>query len=119
MAESTNPLDGGVTWNHPAAGAQGAAGTDLVFDPTSVAASNAATVYAALGDIFSPGAANNGIWKSTDSGAHWTLLAGGLPATNVGRITLGYAHSTSGASATIYAAIADASTTSNFCSAFL
>jgi hypothetical protein len=40
------------------------------------------------------------------------LLAGGLPATNVGRITLGYAHGTSGASATIYAAIADASNNS-------
>jgi hypothetical protein len=105
-------LDGGVTWNRPAAGAQGAAGTDLVFDPTSVAANNAATVYAALGDIFSPSAATNGIWKSTDSGAHWTKLAGGLPTTNVGRITLGYAHSTSGAAATIYAAIADASTNS-------
>ena len=105
-------LDGGVTWNRPAAGAQGAAGTDLVFDPTIVAANNAATVYAALGDVFSPGAASNGIWKSTDSGAHWTKLAGGLPAINVGRITLGYAHSTSGATATIYAAIADASTNS-------
>jgi hypothetical protein len=106
-------LDGGTTWTRPATGAQGAAGADLVFESTSVAANNAATVYAALGDIFSPSATNNGIWKSTDSGAHWTLLAGGLPTTNVGRITLGYARNTSGASATIYAAIADASTTSS------
>jgi hypothetical protein len=105
-------LDGGATWHQPIAGGQGAAGTSLVFDPTSVATNNAATVYAALGDPFS-GVTNNGVWKSTDSGAHWTKLAGGLPSSNVGRITLGYAASTKGATATIYAAIASASTNSS------
>jgi hypothetical protein len=107
-------LDGGTTWGRPAAGAQGSAGTGVVFEPTSVASSTGAIAYAALGDIFSPSATSNGIWKSTDSGAHWTKQAGGLPTTNVGRITLGYAPSTSTAlsGATIYAAIADSSTTS-------
>jgi len=99
-------LDGGTTWGRPAAGATGSAGTGVVFEPTSVASSTGAIAYAALGDIFS-GATNNGIWKTTDSGAHWTKQAGGLPTTNVGRITLGYAASTSGASATVYAAIAN------------
>jgi len=108
-------LDGGTTWGRPTAGAQGSAGTGVVFEPTSVASSTGAIAYAALGDIFSPSATNNGIWKSTDSGAHWTKQAGGLPTTNVGRITLGYAASTSSAltGATIYAAIADSSTTSS------
>ena len=105
-------LDAGATWHQPVAGAQGAAGTDLVFEPTSVASSSGAIVYAALGDIFS-GVTQNGIWKSTDSGAHWTLLGGGLPTTNVGRIQLAYAPSTSGAGATIYAAIANSSTNSS------
>jgi hypothetical protein len=100
---STN---GGTTWGRPTTGAQGSAGTAVVFDPNTPA-----NVYAALGDPF--GATSNGIYKSTDSGVHWTLLAGGLPTANVGRITLGYARSTTGSSATIYAAIADASTSSS------
>jgi hypothetical protein len=105
-------LDGGATWHQPTAGGQGAAGTGVVFESTSVASATGATAWAALGDVFSPSATNNGIWKSTDSGAHWTKQAGGLPTSNLGRITLGYAPSTSGGGATVYALIADSSTTS-------
>jgi hypothetical protein len=103
-------LDGGTTWHQPAAGAQGSAGTGVVFESTSVASATGATAWAALGDIFPGAGSSNGIWKSTDSGAHWTLQAGGLPTTNVGRITLGYAPSTASLTATVYAAIGDAST---------
>src|SRR5260370_784448 len=46
-------LDAGLHWQRPVAGAQGAAGTDLVFESTSVGSSAGATVYAALGDVFS------------------------------------------------------------------
>ena len=105
-------LDAGATWHQPTTGAQGSAGTGVFFESTSNAGTTA-TAWAALGDIFSPSPASNGIWKSTDSGAHWTKQAGGLPSTNVGRITLGYAPSTAGGTATIYAAIADSSTTSS------
>src|SRR5215472_13643061 len=60
-------LDGGMTWSLPLSGGQGSAGTAVVFESTSVAANNAATVWAATGDIFS-GTTNNGVWKSVDSG---------------------------------------------------
>ncbi|HKV63046.1 MAG TPA: IPT/TIG domain-containing protein [Candidatus Acidoferrum sp.] len=104
--------DGGTTWVRPTTGAQGSAGTGVFFEST-INAGATATAWAALGDIFPPSPASNGIWKSTDSGATWTKQAGGLPTVNLGRITLGYAQSTSGAAATIYAAIADSSTTSS------
>ena len=102
-------LDGGANWHQPTVGGQGAAGTGVFFESTSVASNTGAIAWAALGDIL-PGTTNNGIWKSTDSGAHWTLQAGGLPTTNLGRITLGYAQNTAGAAGTVYAAIADSST---------
>jgi hypothetical protein len=104
--------DGGTTWVRPTTGAQGSAGTGVFFE-SPVNAGTTATAWAALGDVFAPSPASNGIWKSTDSGANWIKQAGGLPTVNLGRITLGYASSTSGAGATLYAAIADSSTTSS------
>jgi hypothetical protein len=98
-------VNAGATWAQ-VSGANapiGAAGTEVIFEPT-VTAGNA-VVYAAMGDPF--GGAANGIYKSLDSGVTWTKLSGGLPASNVGRIRLGYAPSTSGAGATLYAAIAN------------
>jgi hypothetical protein len=99
--------DGGTTWARPTTGAQGSAGTAVFFESTPNAGTTA-IAWAALGDIFAPNPASNGIWRSTDSGANWTKQTGGLPTTNLGRITLGYAPSTSGIGATVYAAIANA-----------
>jgi len=97
--------DGGSTWAEDAS-PQGVAATQVVFEST-VNAGTTATAWAAMGNPF--GEAANGIYKSTDSGATWTKQAGGLPTVNVGRIILGYAPSTSGAGATVYAAIANSS----------
>src|SRR5262249_49177111 len=92
--------DGGTTWNLVLSGV---ASTGVVFDP--VAANK--TAYAAMG--VTNGNAKNGIYKSTDEGATWAKQTTGLPAsTTMGRIVLGFAPSTNGATATIYAAIADA-----------
>jgi photosystem II stability/assembly factor-like uncharacterized protein len=60
--------------------------TDLLRDP-----SDSATLFAAFGDIYGendPSQATPGIWKSTDRGATWAQLAGGLPTTQLGRIVL-------------------------------
>jgi hypothetical protein len=98
--------DAGSTWNLVQGGD---AGTAVVFDPVV----SAKTAYAALG--FPGGDTNNGIYKSVDEGATWTKLTGAvLPAsTSMGRITLAFAPSTTGNTAVIYAAIADASTGSS------
>ena len=69
--------------------------TDLVIDP-----SNPNNMYAALGNLF--GAAANGVYKSTDSGATWNPLSGGLPTSNVGRVNLAIAASSS---STVYASV--------------
>jgi hypothetical protein len=101
--------DAGNTWTEDAA-PQGFAATSVVFEPTSNAGTTA-TAWMAMGDLF--GQAVNGIYKSTDSGTTWTLQTSVLPTVNVGRIILGYAPGTAGATATLYAAIADSSTTSS------
>jgi photosystem II stability/assembly factor-like uncharacterized protein len=66
--------------------------SDVMIDP-----SNHNTVYMAIGDVFGDpyGTGGNGIYKSTDAGATWTKLGGGLPTDpNVmGRITLALAPS--------------------------
>lgn len=54
--------------------------TDLAIDPSAPA-----TLYAAVGHIF--GDPDNGIYKTTNAGASWTRLAGGLPQAP-GRISL-------------------------------
>src|SRR5215472_13402524 len=105
--------DGGVTWAEDAA-PQGLAATGVFFESTSVA-TQTATAWAAMGDIF--GQAVNGVYKSADSGLTWTKQTGTganlLPTANLGRIALGYAPSTAGGSATVYAAIANSSVSSN------
>ena len=60
--------------------------SDVWIDPT-----NAAVIYAAIGDIF--GLPENGIYKSNDGGDSWLKLAGGLPASDNGRISLAIAPS--------------------------
>src|SRR6267378_333372 len=109
--------DAGVTWTE-VSGANapiGIAATGVVFDPTPVASATGATVYAAMGYLY--GETANGIYKSIDSGVTWSKLTAGLPAsgsnTGTGRIALALAPSTSGATAVLYAAIADASDSSS------
>src|SRR5215472_7703512 len=105
--------DGGNTWTEDAA-PQGLAATAVLFEPT-INSGTTATAWAAMGDPF--GQAVNGVYKSVDSGLTWTKQTGTggnmLPTANLGRIALGYAPSTSGGSATVYAAIADSSVSSN------
>jgi hypothetical protein len=86
-------IDGGGTYNQVLTGTA----TDVVIDPTTPS-----TMYAAIGNAF--GSVSNGVYKSTDTGATWNPLAGGLPAANVGRINLAIAAS---ASATVYASVQD------------
>jgi photosystem II stability/assembly factor-like uncharacterized protein len=88
--------DGGTNFTLVQAGVA----TDIVIDP-----GNPSTMYAAIGNIF--GAAANGVYKSTDTGATWSKLAGGFPTVNVGRINLAIAAS---APSTVFAAVQDSST---------
>lgn len=60
--------------------------SDVLIDKTTPS-----VMYAAIGSAF--GGASNGVYKSTDTGATWTKLAGGLPTTSVGRISLAIAAS--------------------------
>lgn len=103
-------IDGGTTWTEDTS-PQGLGATSVFFESTSNAGTTA-TAWMAMGDPFGVTSAN-GIYKSTDSGATWTLQTGGLPTTSLGRIILGYAPSTSGAGATIYAAIATSASNNN------
>jgi len=91
--QATGPLgifksiDGGQTWIQLTNGIPGnLSATDIAMDPT-----NPNVLYAAIGHIF--GDLANGIYKSVDGGASWTKLAGGLPTTGVGRISIGLAPS--------------------------
>jgi photosystem II stability/assembly factor-like uncharacterized protein len=80
-------LDGGTTWTQVGGGLPANLPvTDLVADPA-----NAEVMYACVGHIFGDPA--NGIYKTTDGGASWSRLAGGLPISTVGRINLGVAPS--------------------------
>ena len=83
--------DAGESWTPLAGGLP----TDTVASDVAVTEDAAGTViiYAAVGDIF--GTPQNGVYKSTDGGATFTKLGGGLPTTNVGRITLAVAPSDS------------------------
>jgi hypothetical protein len=117
--------DSGLTWT-PVFGISGIVGTDVAF-------ASDGTAYVALGNPF--GDANNGIYKSsvaistctsvTDAsgtnpgatGSKWIkqTLPNGIPASSLGRITLAIFPSvaSTSANATVYAAIADSTTTSS------
>jgi photosystem II stability/assembly factor-like uncharacterized protein len=74
--------DGGHTWAQLTNGVPGdLSATDMAMDP-----SDPQTLYAAIGHIF--GDSRNGVYKSSDGGASWTKLTGGLPTSGVGRISL-------------------------------
>lgn len=86
LYKSTN---GGATWSQMLYVADQAGIIDLVMNPQ-----NPQTLYAASFDRYrtnSMGIAsgiNAKVWKTTDGGANWTTLAGGLPAGNLSRIGL-------------------------------
>lgn len=93
-------VDRGVTWTQLTNGIPvNLDATDVLLD-----AQNPAVVYAAFGGIF--GDARNGVYRSSDRGATFVKLGGGLPAASVGRITL----AASPSSARIVASIARVST---------
>ena len=82
--------DGGETWNRILYVDDRTGAIDLVQDP-----SRPEVLYAAMWERartarnFLESGPGSGIWKSTDAGAHWTRLGGGLPAgATIGRIGL-------------------------------
>ncbi|MFQ5507408.1 MAG: hypothetical protein ACE5F1_21805, partial [Planctomycetota bacterium] len=79
--------DAGKTWTQLGKGIPtDVSATDVAVDP-----SNPKIVYAAFGRIF--GHTRNGVYKSIDAGQSFGKLAGGLPQSSVGRITLALAPS--------------------------
>jgi hypothetical protein len=88
--------DGGAHWTNTTAALndQFDPYSDVVIDPA-----NPGTVYMAIGDHFGDAyhTGGNGVYKSTDGGATWTKLGGGLPtdADAIGRVTLAVAPSDS------------------------
>lgn len=102
---STN---GGSTWVHvlPTTPFNNIVATDVVFDPADASGK---TAYAALGSL--GGTGKNGVYKSADSGATWTMLSiAGLAPTLFGRISLAVGPPASGSGpGVLFASIADAS----------
>ncbi len=95
--------DGGLNWNNTTAGiSTTAAFSDLMMDP-----SNRQTLYAAVGEPgVIPARVANGVYKTTDGGANWSV-AGDFPTGAadelIGRIALALSPS---APQTLYATIA-------------
>jgi photosystem II stability/assembly factor-like uncharacterized protein len=81
--------DGGRTWTRALFVDENTGATDLVIDPT-----NPQVLYAAMYQRqrrtwgYNGGGPGSGIFKTTDGGATWTRLAGGLPTGDKGRIGL-------------------------------
>ncbi|HWC95983.1 MAG TPA: hypothetical protein VG456_04520 [Candidatus Sulfopaludibacter sp.] len=81
--------DGGKTWSRVLYKDENTGAIDLAMDP-----SDPNTVYAALyqrqrkGWGFNGGGPGSGLYRTTDGGAHWTELHGGLPQAEKGRIGL-------------------------------
>ncbi len=78
-------LDRGVTWTR-LSGLPNVSATSFALDPV-----NPSRLYCGVGHIF--GNAQNGVWRSLDGGANWTKLAGGLPGSQIGRVTVALAPS--------------------------
>jgi photosystem II stability/assembly factor-like uncharacterized protein len=82
--------DGGATWTHALAINEDTGVSDLAVDPQSPNIIYAAA-YQRRRTVFgyNGGGPDGGIYRSIDAGAHWTKLAGGLPATgDYGRCAL-------------------------------
>jgi hypothetical protein len=100
--------DGGITWTNLTS-----ATLDSLYPWSDVAVDPNAhnIVYAAHGDPFADNSAN-GVYRSTDSGATWSLLSGAPGGSGIGRIALAVAPSASTSGHhVLYVAIAN--TTSN------
>lgn len=89
--------DGGTTWQLVLAGANGTTGAiDVALSPT-----DPNRVYAVMWDHHRQpngrvyGGVGSGVYRSTNGGASWTRLAGGLPAvsSNLGRMGIAVARS--------------------------
>jgi len=82
-------IDGGRTWRKSLFLGDRIGIIDLVMDPA-----DSATLYAAayekqrFGWAYVNGGPGSGIYKTTDGGATWKRLAGGLPGGRIGRIGL-------------------------------
>lgn len=82
--------DGGKTWKNIFTISENTGVTDLIFEP-----GNPDVLYAAAYQrrrhvwTLIDGGPESAIYKSTDAGATWNRLRGGLPAGDVGRIGLG------------------------------
>ena len=100
--------DGGTTWNNVLSSA---AGNVVAWDPNNAGnCGSACRGYATIGGPF--GDSTNGFYLTTNSGQTWTKSTGTLP-TNGGRIAMGLAKNTGGATVktTIYLGF---STTNDF-----
>jgi FG-GAP-like repeat len=81
--------NGGVTWTNTTTAITSAVDwSDVAIDPTTPT-----TLYAAVGYIF--GDSHNGVYKSTNGGTNWSLLAGAPSGTTAGRIAIAVAPSNS------------------------
>jgi len=81
--------DGGRTWTKVLFVDENTGANDIVIDPANPRVLYAATYQrqrAAWG--FNGGGPGSGIYKTTDAGATWTKLTGGLPPGDKGRIAL-------------------------------
>ena len=86
--------DGGKTWNKVLAGANGSSGCAMIASSKQ----EPKTIYAAMWDFrrqgwtFRSGGPGSGLFKSTDSGAHWSEVtdsnAKGLPPKPWGRVAV-------------------------------
>ena len=77
-------IDGGLSWANvitTSLGAQAASATDLVMDPT-----NPQVLFAGIGEIF--GDPTNGVWKTTNGGATWSLITSLPRGASAGRVAL-------------------------------
>jgi hypothetical protein len=76
--------DGGVTWTNTTSSVFGGPWSSVRIDPTTTGGT--AVLYAAAGtDTFVPAATADGVYKSSDGGATWTLLASAPNGASVGR----------------------------------
>jgi photosystem II stability/assembly factor-like uncharacterized protein len=86
--------DGGLTWEHVLFVNENTGCSDLAIDPT-----NPRILYATTWEVYintwglNSGGLGSGVYKSTDGGATWNRLAGGLPDHPIGKTAVAVAQS--------------------------